>query len=368
MASRHLGMDELNRTALEHFVYQPVNRDMIAYLAEAAHNVIACDSCLMPAAAAPPKTQGPTPPHSPEPQLVGTEEAPLPTVEEFITQLVVSSNVQVPTLMSTLVYLARLKSRLQPMARGLRCTTHRIFLATLILSAKYLNDSSPKNKHWAKYSHLDTDGCAFGFNRTEVNLMEKQLLFLLEWDLRITEQDLYRELEPFLEPLRRKIAQRHERKMRQREEKEVYRELLAHADRYPSPASSRRSPSHRESADQAHPLRGDATSPGLSSGSSASSYTPSIASSRHYSRATTPLDRAPEPYLVDASQPGSLYDSPVEVVMEPDVSKVQIPAASLLPYEISVEDHYQRACDEAPKRRPKRGMWERLLGSAVAVR
>ncbi|KAH8599655.1 hypothetical protein B0O99DRAFT_590091 [Bisporella sp. PMI_857] len=31
----------------------------------------------------------------------------------------------------------------------------------------------------------------FGFSRTEVNLMEKQLLFLLDWDLAITEDDLY---------------------------------------------------------------------------------------------------------------------------------------------------------------------------------
>ncbi|PHH70432.1 hypothetical protein CDD83_5445 [Cordyceps sp. RAO-2017] len=78
----------------------------------------------------------PTPPRSPEPRSARPVDDSLPTLEEFITQLVVSSNVQVPTLMSTLVYLTRLKSKLQPMARGLRCTTHRIFLASLILAAK----------------------------------------------------------------------------------------------------------------------------------------------------------------------------------------------------------------------------------------
>jgi hypothetical protein len=169
-------MDDLNKAALEQFVYQPVSRDMISYLANAAHNVIACDSTLMPPPPRESSSKGQdrplTPPRTPEPRAVCSTDDALPTLDEFITQLVVSSNVQVPTLMSTLVYLNRLKSKLQPMARGLRCTTHRIFLAALILSAKYLNDSSPKNKHWANYTHMNTDYYSFGFTRTEVNLME----------------------------------------------------------------------------------------------------------------------------------------------------------------------------------------------------
>lgn len=32
------------------------------------------------------------------------------------------------------------------------CTRHRVFLATLIVTAKYLNDSSPKNKYWTAYA------------------------------------------------------------------------------------------------------------------------------------------------------------------------------------------------------------------------
>ncbi|KAK7742317.1 PHO85 cyclin-1 [Cytospora paraplurivora] len=220
-----LGLNELNAVALDHFVYTPVSRNMISYLATAAYNVIQCDPTMMPpppaitTAATTTATTitgnntrlPPTPPKTPPPRAVPAEDAGLPTLEEFITQLVVSSNVQVPTLMSTLVYLNRLKSRLQPMAKGLRCTTHRIFLASLILAAKYLNDSSPKNKHWASYSVMGY--ASFGFSRTEVNLMEKQLLSLLDWDLRITEDDLYRELDVFLAPIREDVAARHERRI-----------------------------------------------------------------------------------------------------------------------------------------------------------
>ncbi|KAL7938672.1 cyclin [Trichoderma chlorosporum] len=354
-------MDDLNKAALEQFVYQPVSRDMISYLANAAHNVIACDSTLMPP---PPRESSKgqdrplTPPRTPEPRPVCSTDDALPTLDEFITQLVVSSNVQVPTLMSTLVYLNRLKSKLQPMARGLRCTTHRIFLAALILSAKYLNDSSPKNKHWANYTHMNTDYYSFGFTRTEVNLMEKQLLFLLEWELRITEHDLYRELDCFLEPLRLKIAERHARKMRHREEKKRQQELYAAAARYPSPVSSRSSRSRHASPDHYRTnSNGSVTPPGLVY-SSASSYASSIASSRRES---------PSPYLYGTSQ-GSLYDSPVQIVMDRDEPKVQ-PSARMLSYaDISVES-YEPLNEVTTKKRHRRALWERLIGTAaVAVR
>lgn len=72
----------------------------------------------------------------------------------------------------------------------MHCTCHRVFLATLIVAAKYLNDQSPKNKHWSAHSSV--------FSVGEVNLMEKQLLSLLDFDLRITEADLASSLQEFM--------------------------------------------------------------------------------------------------------------------------------------------------------------------------
>lgn len=70
------------------------------------------------------------------------------------------------------------------------CTRHRVFLAILIVAAKYLNDSSPKTKHWTRYAIL--------FDNTEVNLMEMQLLTLLDFDLRFTEDDAIEQFSAFM--------------------------------------------------------------------------------------------------------------------------------------------------------------------------
>lgn len=411
-------MSELNAAALEQFVYQPVSRTMITYLAEAAFSVIQCDPNMMPPPAAEPRAGSqlpPTPPRSPPPRAVRHDDGPLPSLQEFITQLVVSSNVQVPTLMSTLVYLNRLKARLQPMAKGLRCTTHRIFLASLILAAKYLNDSSPKNKHWASYSVIQSEVYNFGFSRTEVNLMEKQLLSLLDWDLRITESDLYRELEPFLAPIRQDLTERHmrrqrrkaeERARRKREEAEAWiavhqpasiaRKAAAAGQRYPTPPSSLPSTSSR-GASRSPPVVHELSPPALcyssSASSSSSSYPSSVisSSSRLQSRAVTPLSDPevddPRPYVYDAeavAQSG-LYDSPVEIVVSSE-KRPQVPvkeqpyvssmyashkrgpsSRSLLPYEIGAEELHDAGGKQVAKR--VRGVFGRVFGgSGVAVR
>ena len=123
--------------------------------------------------------------------------------------------------MTTLLYLERLRKKLPPVAKGLKCTTHRIFLACLIITAKYVNDSSPKNRHWANYTRVEStpfqDFSEFAFFRTEVNLMEKQLLGLLDYDLNFGMKELEFHLDPFLQPIRQSIAEH--RVMRHRQKK-----------------------------------------------------------------------------------------------------------------------------------------------------
>jgi G1/S-specific cyclin PLC1 len=211
----------LNRAALGEFVTTRVTREMVTHLAQQAAQVIRCEAHVTNTVN---QNGQPTPPSTPPMEV---DDLPaLPSIEVFIASLVTRSQVHVSTLMSSLVYLGRLRSRLPPVAKGMRCTVHRIFLASLILAAKNLNDSSPKNKHWARYTVVKGHE-GFGFSLPEVNLMERQLLFLLDWDLRITEDDLFTYLEPFLHPHRQRLmAQERERKAQeeQRHKQQEHRE------------------------------------------------------------------------------------------------------------------------------------------------
>lgn len=173
-----------DKEALYQFNKKPVNSEMVQYLVDTTYSVIKIKQSST--------SSYPSPPSSPD-------ELNKPvSLFEFIRRLIKHSNVQTPTLMSTLVYLARLRAILPSNVYGIETTRHRIFLGCLILAAKSLNDSSPINKHWTAY----TDGL---LTIQEVNTIERELLEYLNWDLTITQEDLYNSLSFFLIPIKSKL-------------------------------------------------------------------------------------------------------------------------------------------------------------------
>jgi len=87
------------------------------------------------------------------------------------------------TILTSLVLLDRLKSKLPSRACGSPETCHRVFLAALILANKLLYDVPMKNLVWSECSAL--------YSVAEINLMEKQFLALISFKLTVTEDELW---------------------------------------------------------------------------------------------------------------------------------------------------------------------------------
>jgi hypothetical protein len=154
----------------------PMPSSLITYLAQRASKVIPGNS------------------HSGPHTTEEVSRTQFPPIHVFIDSVVRRSGASVPTLLTSLVYLWRLQQRLPTDGKCLPSTPHRIFLAALIVATKSLHDASPWNRHWCQYTVVSSYGY-FGFTVPEVNLMEREFLYLLDWDMQSLRP---RDLEPRL--------------------------------------------------------------------------------------------------------------------------------------------------------------------------
>lgn len=97
----------------------------------------------------------------------------IPPLHDFIDLITQRSRTKTGTLLIAFILLNRLSFRLGYITTtGMASAPQRIFLASLIISTKLINDTSPKNKHWMTFANDY-------FELDEINLMEKQFLTLM---------------------------------------------------------------------------------------------------------------------------------------------------------------------------------------------
>lgn len=138
--------------------------------------------------------------------------------------------------------------------------------------------------------------------------MEKQLLFLLDWDLRIRPEDLYCHLEPFLAPIREYQILEEQARMQRLREKEIYQQYPAQSySPYVIDSYSSHSRSYTSSSSSS---RGASRTPSLSP--------PSRSSTSSSSPDTESLDE-----LYESTE--ELYVQPVEAENGTMVVHIQAP-------------------------------------------
>ncbi|KAI7155194.1 hypothetical protein KC352_g27691 [Hortaea werneckii] len=220
--------------------------------------------------------------------------------------------------------------------------------------------------------------------------MEKQLLGLLDWDLRVTEEDLYTHLEPFLAPIRLWQARQVE-KQRMREEmaaleqqrrmeivaEQHRRQAMEAAQYYDSPRSYIEQYAY-QSAYSSHTTNGSSGS--VSRTPSLSPPTRSQSSASHSS---------PESYDSSPSSIASSYidpmceDMPVQLQLQqqqcgtqPDIPSsaavVQIPPPAVKqsmiyqPHDLMLAPHQQQVYDQQPQ--PQQPAKKQKIGGGILSR
>lgn len=120
----------------------------------------------------------------PSPPTSFPNQIPLPS---YLLNIINRTRINTCTLVAAFFYLDRLK-QIHPRCKGSPGSGHRLFLAAIVLAAKYLYDDTFDNTAWATVS----SGL---FELEQVNHMEREMLSFLDFKLFIKAHEWYHFIE-----------------------------------------------------------------------------------------------------------------------------------------------------------------------------
>ncbi|KAL1740586.1 hypothetical protein HDZ31DRAFT_67800 [Schizophyllum fasciatum] len=118
---------------------------------------------------------------------------------DLIARVIARAEVPITVVLVLLAYIDKCKPHLRVASDAY--VHERIFLGALIVAAKYLNDCSPKNGHWARYTAE--------FSKADICLIEREFLAVLDFELGFREDDLLLHCDALLGCAEPSAASRH---------------------------------------------------------------------------------------------------------------------------------------------------------------
>lgn len=166
---------------------------------------------------------------------------PFMKLTNFINIIISRTKISMTTLVVALYYLRKLKLK-HPVCKGSPGSSHRLILAAIVIASKYLYDDTFDNKAWASVS-------SGYFKTTEVNKMECELLYYLDYSLYVGvkewgefTEELGMDLREYMEGFLRRGPRRYGKSQHHTLEKEL--SIYDVAEEFYSKTSSRAGPPH----------------------------------------------------------------------------------------------------------------------------
>ncbi|KAI9445869.1 hypothetical protein H4582DRAFT_1804566 [Lactarius indigo] len=118
----------------------------------------------------------------PIPAAINVRRPEEPAFIRWTTGIVIRSRIRTLVLLTALTYLNRVKPYI--CTNTLKWAEIRLLLGALVLADKYMDDNALSNAQWAVVTKR--------FTKWQIGQMEREFLSVLNWKLRVSQEDLLR--------------------------------------------------------------------------------------------------------------------------------------------------------------------------------